>query len=98
MFRAVNFKKIFQKCNLNKQTVTIIYGHLKLASIKPALGDQLEAGENFAILGQGYSVETDGERKHLHLGIHKGVSISLLGYVSKSADLSAWLNVLDYLP
>lgn len=86
------------KCKIDKQTVTIIYGHLKLSSIKPAINKQVKAGETFAVLGQGYSAETAGERKHLHLGIHLGETINLRGYVSKITDLKSWLNVLDYLP
>ena len=87
-----------QKCILNKKTVTIIYGHLKLRSIKAPVGTELKGGEAFAILGKGYSSETDGERKHLHLGIHIGSSVNILGYVSKLSDLSSWQNVLNYLP
>ncbi|MFZ2804162.1 MAG: peptidoglycan DD-metalloendopeptidase family protein [Patescibacteria group bacterium] len=86
-----------QKCTLDKQVVTIIYGHLLETSITPKVGDQMKAGEQFAVLGKGYSQETDGERKHLHLGIHKGSSINILGYVQNKSNLSGWLDALDYL-
>lgn len=87
-----------QKCVIDKKAVTIIYGHLKLSSISANVGDQLKAGDSLGILGQGYSTETDGERKHLHLGIHLGASVNLLGYVPQQSSLSSWLNALDYLP
>ncbi len=87
-----------QACTINSQAVTIIYGHLRLSSITPATGTQLTAGEQFAVLGTGYSTETDGERKHLHFGIHIGTSINILGYVPVQSDLSGWLNPLNYLP
>jgi hypothetical protein len=86
-----------QSCKLEGQDVTIIYGHLRLSSITPIIGDQLKTGDHLGVLGKGYSVETDGERKHLHLGIHKGTAISILGYVQNSTDLSNWLDPLKYL-
>jgi murein DD-endopeptidase MepM/ murein hydrolase activator NlpD len=86
-----------QKCELNNQTVTIIYGHLKLASIQVKVNQELIAGEQIGILGKGYSTETDGERKHLHLGIHLGPAINILGYVQKVSELSQWLDAEKYL-
>ncbi|MHB8871187.1 MAG: peptidoglycan DD-metalloendopeptidase family protein [Candidatus Doudnabacteria bacterium] len=84
-----------QACNLNEQPVTVIYGHLKLSSIKTE--GLLKKGDVIGILGKGYSSETDGERKHLHLGIHKGTTINILGYVQKQDDLKNWINPLDFL-
>ncbi len=86
-----------QQCQIASQDVTIIYGHLRLASIQPKIGDKISADEQFARLGTGYGPETDGERKHLHLGIHKGTNINLLGYVQNLADLNSWLDALKYL-
>lgn len=86
-----------QACKINDRDVTIIYGHLKLSSIAVKVGDTLEAGQKFALLGKGYSNETSGERKHLHLGIHKGAAINILGYVNASGLLSSWLDVTKYL-
>ena len=86
-----------ESCVLNNQDVTLIYGHLRLDSIVPKTGDALTAGEKISVLGTGYSSETDGERKHLHFGIHKGTEVSILGYVQNQSDLSGWLNPADYL-
>lgn len=86
-----------QECELEKQTVTVIYGHLGLASISIQTGTEMAAGEAFAVLGRGYSSETDQERKHLHLGIHKGASLSILGYAQNEADLDDWLDAAIYL-
>jgi hypothetical protein len=55
-------------------------------------GDELKSGQEFAVLGDGFSRETDGERKHLHLSIHNGAAIEYRGYVQKKSDLSAWLD------
>ncbi|MCX6797006.1 MAG: M23 family metallopeptidase [Candidatus Doudnabacteria bacterium] len=69
-----------QQCQINNEVVTVIYGHLKLSSIMQKTGATIKAGDQIALLGKGFSAETDGERKHLHLGIHKGAEINLLGY------------------
>ena len=86
-----------ESCRLNGRAVTIIYGHLKLASISPIVGQTLKKGDIIAVLGKGYSTETDGERKHLHLGIHIGTTINILGYVQKQSDLSGWLDPMQFL-
>jgi len=86
-----------QSCRLDGTDVTVIYGHLRLASIAPNVGDGLKAGDKIAVLGTGYSTETNGERKHLHFGIHKGTSVSILGYVQTQNALSGWLDAEKYL-
>lgn len=86
-----------QSCQLEGQAVTIIYGHLRLSSITAKVGQEIGAGQQLAVLGQGYSPETDGERKHLHLGIHKGMNIDLLGYVQKQSELDGWIDPKLYL-
>ena len=50
-----------------------------------------------AVLGQGYSAETSDERKHLHLGIHKGSGIELKGYVSNKDQLTEWIDAQTIL-
>lgn len=81
-----------QRCTLDNQEVTVVYGHLKLGSITHVQDSILKRGSLLGILGNGYSTETDGERKHLHLGIHKGTAINILGYVQKYSELSSWLD------
>ena len=87
---------LVQNCVLNSQPITVIYGHLKLASVAKNTGDNLNAGDAIGILGKAYSAETDGERKHLHLGIHKGSAINILGYVQSKAELSGWIDPCLY--
>ncbi len=81
-----------QACVIDGEAVTVVYGHLRQSSIQPAVGQQLSAGDHLAVLGTGYSAETDGERKHLHLGIHIGTAINILGYVPNKSQLSGWLD------
>lgn len=86
-----------QACQIDNQDVTVIYGHLNLASIAVQQNQQIASNEKISILGKAFSTETDGERKHLHLGIHKGFAINILGYVQNSADLANWLDITEFL-
>ena len=86
-----------QACQINGEDFTVIYGHLRLSSIGAKVGGELEAGERLGVLGTGFSTETDGERKHLHLGLHRGSGINILGYVKNSADLGTWLDIATLL-
>ncbi|PIP27732.1 MAG: hypothetical protein COX30_00305, partial [Candidatus Moranbacteria bacterium CG23_combo_of_CG06-09_8_20_14_all_39_10] len=83
---------VVENCTLNGQPITVVYGHLKLASVKWAIGDDLKTGDVIGSLGAAYSAETGGERKHLHLGFHKGTVINILGYVQNKAELSGWID------
>ncbi len=86
-----------QHCMLNGEKVTILYGHLDLQSITAVAAQPLTRGETIGVLGEGYSLETDGVRKHLHLGVHRGTEIDIRGYVQETSEVNAWLDVLPYL-
>lgn len=86
-----------QVCKFQDQNITVIYGHLKLTSIALAKDQLISAGEQIGILGKGFSSETDGERKHLHLGIHLGKNIDFHGYVQNQKELNNWLDIQKYL-
>lgn len=88
---------IIVRAKVGSETVTILYGHLRMASFSVKLKDQVSAGQQMAVLGTGYSSETDGERKHLHLGIIKGAAINYRGYVSTASQLSAWYDPVKWL-
>lgn len=88
---------IVESCDLGNQPITAIYGHLDLSSINAKEGDDLSAGDIVGILGKAYSAETDGERKHLHLGFHKGNAINFLGYVASQGQLSEWIDPCSYV-
>jgi len=88
---------VVQTCRLNNQAVTVLYGHLALSTIKQKAGDALTPGDLIGYLGQGYSYDTDGERKHLHLAIHRGADIVYLGYVQKQSELSQWIDYMTLL-
>ncbi len=83
---------VIQSCEYNNEPITVVYGHLSLSSLLKEAGEDIKAGEYLANLGDGYSLETDNERKHLHLGIHLGTEINIKGYVQNESELSQWLD------
>lgn len=88
---------IVTSCVIDGKDVTVVYGHFRFSSITLKVGEQVVAGDEMGILGMGGSSETDGERKHLHLGIHRGSTPALLGYVAASDDLSDWIDPCLYV-
>lgn len=88
---------LVQACNINNQPVTVVYGHLKLSSVTSKVGDNITSGTIIGVLGRGYTSETDYERKHLHLGIHRGSEINTHGYVATESELSDWISPMILL-
>jgi dienelactone hydrolase len=85
-----------QRCTIDGQEVTVLYGHLDASSL-PALNTVLRRTDPVGRLGKGFSSETDDERPHLHLSVHKGTAVELRGYVQKEADLSGWIDPLSVI-
>lgn len=84
---------IVESCTIQGQAVTVLYGHVDITgSFVPSVGSPVTAGQHLVNLAPGYSYYTDGERKHLHLGIHKGSTIEYRGYVQSVGELSAWMD------
>jgi murein DD-endopeptidase MepM/ murein hydrolase activator NlpD len=83
---------VVQSCKYEDTPVTVVYGHVRLSSVASEIGDEIIAGEYLGYLGTGFSAETDGERKHLHLSIHRGVEEDIRGYVGLEAELSDWID------
>lgn len=78
---------------INNKNILVLYGHLKLSSL-PKTGTLINQKQQIGILGNAYSVETDGERKHLHLAMIKGDNIDFRGYVFNENELEKWYNPL----
>ncbi|MCX6765753.1 MAG: M23 family metallopeptidase [Candidatus Moranbacteria bacterium] len=83
---------IIESCAINNEAVTVLYGHLSLQKSPAQINAPVKKGELIAILGEPFSRETSGERKHLHLGIHKGGKTDFRGYVQNERELSQWLD------
>ncbi len=69
-----------------------LYGHLRPKDIAVKAGDRVTSGAVIGYLGNGYTAETDGERKHLHFGLYKSSVVDIRGYVSDKKELNAWLD------
>jgi len=74
------------------QSYIAVYGHIDLESVDIPVGDTVSAGQQIAVLGEGFTAETDGERKHLHFAIKLGSTVDLAGYVSDESNLSEWMD------
>jgi len=88
---------IIQDCSMEGQVVTVLYGHINITASSVQISQQVVGGTLIATLADDKSYYSGGERKHLHLGIHKGAQVDYRGYVSSGADLSAWLDIKSYL-
>ncbi|MFH1597873.1 MAG: M23 family metallopeptidase [Patescibacteria group bacterium] len=88
---------VIQKCQLEGESITITYGHLRLSSVEWALDEEITKGQTIGVLGANLSSETDGERKHLHLALHQGTDLNIRGYVSSQAELDNWLDPCLYV-
>lgn len=83
---------------IDNEDVTALYGHLKSENNIVKVGDQVETGEIIGYLGDGFSKDTGGERKHLHLGFYKGRDLYFKGYEQDDNIIQTkWLNPLDFL-
>ncbi len=79
------------------QAYTVYYGHINLGSTTLVMGSSVKAGQRLASLGAQCSVQTDGERKHLHFAIHIGTGIDVRGYVPTLSELAAWVDPKTFL-
>lgn len=78
---------------IDGEKVVGIYGHMRPNSW-PMVGREVARGEQIGVLGTGQTVETDGERKHLHFGLVKGTMVDLRGYVEPQSALFEWIDPL----
>lgn len=83
-----------QACQLEGRDVMVVYGHLRLESIVTKQGAHIARGEHIGVLGRGYSSETDGVRKHLHLGLRRGTSVDIRGYTRDQNEIGDWIDPL----
>lgn len=83
---------LVERCSYEGAPVTVVYGHLALGGIAKSVGDTLARGETIGSLGAAGSVDADGERKHLHLGIRRGDAVDIRGYVGTRDGLSEWID------
>ena len=82
---------VVHRCVIEKQHVTVLYGHLALEGLPPE-GRRVRAGDTLGLLADANSHESGETRKHLHLGIHKGKRLVLAGYVQTEEQLKQYID------
>lgn len=82
---------LIQDCTIQNQKVTVLYGHLTVSGL-PREGSRLKPGDTIALLGADRSYDSGYNRKHLHLGIHKGRMLDLRGYVQNEKELEGYID------
>jgi len=85
------------KVDINGKPRSILYGHIRPSTL-PTVGRSYTKGEAIAVLGTGYSSQTDGERRHLHFGVLSDSRLDIRGYVQNKAELSGWINPVTLYP
>ena len=88
---------VTQQCTLEDKDILVLYGHLNLDSVLKEAGEFLIPGEEIGYLGKGESTETDGERKHLHLGILNSITEDIRGYGETEEELAQWINPITLI-
>lgn len=87
---------VTQACSFGGRSISVIYGHIQLSSVAVAVNEQILTGQKIGVLGKGFTSQTGGERKHLHVGVYVGPSSTIRGYEPTPGALSSWMNVVDY--
>lgn len=87
---------IVLKHELEGKTISSLYGHIDLGSTTLKTGDKVRKHEKIAVLGEGETAETDGERKHLHFALWEGGEVKLPGYVQTEVEVDGWINPSNF--
>ncbi len=82
---------IIQRCTLDGEPISVIYGHLSRTGLLDE-GTTVRSGKPIGYLADARSVDSDGNRKHLHLGIHKGKGLDMRGYVQTEEELAQYVD------
>lgn len=88
---------LVHRCKIDKQDVTVLYGHLNPGNL-PGESETVRAGQTIGVLAPARSYESGMNRKHLHLGIHKGKDLDIRGYVQNEEDLEEFIDPVTVLP
>ncbi len=88
---------VVQRCAIGREPVTVLYGHLTLENL-PIKDAELSAGGRIGVLAPARTHDSDDNRKHLHLGIHRGEGIDVRGYVQSEEEIDEFIDPLTVLP
>lgn len=87
---------VTQRCSYEGGDVSVVYGHLAVSALRVKQNQMVITGQALGRLGKGNTNETDFERAHLHLGMHKGAKSELRGYVPSKTLLSEWWDTVRF--
>jgi len=88
---------LVQKCSIGEEVWHVVYGHLDASRFPFSRGAFVAPGQTLGFLGAHESTETDGERKHLHLGVNTGEQVDLRGYVQSKSSLDKWIDISTFI-
>jgi hypothetical protein len=86
-----------QRCLIEGDAVTVLYGHIDPERIKTEQGYVLKRGEELGFLAPAESEGSGFTRKHLHLALRKGLATAIPGYLDLESDLAQYLDPLPLL-
>lgn len=88
---------VVQRCEVTGERVTVLYGHLDTRDAPPE--DSIATtGLQIGTLAPSYSEQSDGNRKHLHLGIRRGETSDFRGYVQIPDEIRLFVDPATVLP
>lgn len=82
---------VIHRCTLDGEQISVIYGHLSREGLVKE-GKTVKSGQRIGVLAEARSRDSDGNRKHLHLGIHKGEDLDMRGYVQTEEELAEYID------
>ncbi len=86
---------------LDGENVTALYGHVKIKDLQFKIGAHIDINDSpivITYLGDEFSSETSGERKHLHFAIHKGTDLYFHGHETSPSILDKkWYDPTVFL-
>lgn len=82
---------------IDGEVISSLYGHVDKDSATVKAGDKVKKGEQIAVLGEGFTEETDGRRMHLHFALWQRDEVKFPGYVDTVEELSGWLDPMKFL-
>jgi murein DD-endopeptidase MepM/ murein hydrolase activator NlpD len=88
---------VIMKHEIDGKTISSLYGHVDADAVKVKVHDKVKKGSQIAVLGEGFTHETDGRRMHLHFALWNGDDVKFPGYVETREELSGWIDPYTYL-
>lgn len=83
---------VMQVCVWQGSEVTVLYGHLDPASFRQEAGESVQRGTTIGLLAHTRTPESGFTRKHLHVGVRRGIKTDVPGYLQNQESLKDYLD------